>query len=173
MHNMKKYVILIVLALLVVAYEGYGIYEAQKPAIAPVVVYKAPEVPKVADIIKATNDYRATKGLAPLAENAKLDESACLKAQDMMTKDYWAHVSPDGTQPWSWFKRVGYDYRYAGENLAYGFNSGKVVMNGWINSPEHEVNLVGDYTETGVCVKTGQYQGGNNNLVVAHYGKLR
>lgn len=112
-------------------------------------------------IIQLTNKYRATKGLVSLTENAQLDQSACLKAQDMVAKNYWAHVSPDGLQPQYWVEQVGYHYYRLGENLAYGFRTSNDVMSGWEKSPEHEANLSGDYTETGVCVLYDQsYMGG-------------
>lgn len=134
-------------------------------------VVQAPKI-TVADIIKLTNDYRATKGLQPLIENPLLDESACAKAQHMIDNKYWAHVSPDGIQPWYFFEQAGYVYDKAGENLAHGYSTSYVIVDGWIHSPTHEENLVGPYNETGICIKTDiayQYKK-STTLVVAHYG---
>lgn len=124
------------------------------------------------EIIQLTNDYRATKGLQPLVENELLDRSACAKAQHMIDNNYWAHVAPDGTLPWYFFEQAGYPYDHAGENLAYGYTTTLGLITGWGKSPLHEKNLVGEYTETGVCIKPGlRYQGQiNTTLVVAHYG---
>ena len=66
------------------------------------------KTPSAADIISRTNDYGSTKGLGILRENQKLKESACLKAHDMIDNNYWAHISPDGIEPWYWFDRAGY-----------------------------------------------------------------
>ena len=28
------------------------------------------------------------------------------KGQDMIAKDYWAHIAPDGTEPWKFLKTL-------------------------------------------------------------------
>ena len=123
------------------------------------------------EIISMTNAYRQTKSLPPLHESELLDASACHKADDMVARDYWSHDAPDGTKPWVFFQKVGYGYQKAGENLAYGFTSARSTVDGWINSPTHEANLAGDYTELGICVRGPvQYQGGEHYVIVAHYG---
>jgi uncharacterized protein YkwD len=133
------------------------------------------EVASVAGILKKTNEYRASKKLTPLIESALLDRSACMKAQDMVSKNYWSHVSPSGVQPWYWIESVGYKYSAAGENLSYNLLNSAGIVNAWIASPEHEKNLVGPYTETGICVLSNiEYQGSSTTtLVVAHYGAPR
>lgn len=40
-----------------------------------------------------------------------------------------------------------------GENIAYNFNSPKDALNAWLNSPDHKINLVGDYTHFGIAIK--------------------
>lgn len=131
-------------------------------------------VPDAKQIIAATNDYRASKGLQPLTENAKLDQSACLKAQDMVAKNYWAHVSPDGISPSDLANQVGYLYHNLGENLAYGFDTSDNVVTAWEKSPGHEKNMVGDYTETGVCVMGNvSYKNATYSVIVAHYASQR
>ena len=125
------------------------------------------------DIISLTNEYRVAKGLEPLVENDTLHNSACAKARHMIDGNYWSHNAPDGTEPWHFFTEAGYPLSgHTGENLAMAYFSSKNVVDGWISSPTHEVNLSGGYVDTGVCVKTGiSYQGKTNtNLVVAHYG---
>ncbi len=125
--------------------------------------------PSAKEIIRLTNEYRATKGLSSLVENEKLNQSACLKAQDMIENDYFEHVSPNGIDPWYWFNQVEYTYRNAGENLAYQYRFSDDIVNGWIDSPTHEANLSGDYTEIGACVKFLQ----TKEIAVAHYATPR
>lgn len=180
---MKRKLLFTLLAVLAVAGGGYGAWakwgvkaEAPMPVAvqkveAPKAVEKPKEIPKVADIIKATNVSRTTNGLAPLTESALLDKSACLKADDMIAKNYWAHVSPDGIEPWYWIQQVRYFYKKAGENLAYGFNTGNQIVTAWMNSQTHKDNVLGSYTETGACIVSSKsYLGGDNTVVVAHYG---
>ncbi len=67
------------------------------------------------EVIRLTNEKRAQNGVAGLSENKTLDDAALAKGLDMLAKGYWAHVAPDGTQPWAFFTSFGYSYRFAGE----------------------------------------------------------
>jgi len=69
-------------------------------------------------VIELTNQQRLERGLSPLSLNPTLNQTAQLKAGDMFAFSYWAHNSPSGRDPWSFFKEAGYTYLYAGENLA-------------------------------------------------------
>ena len=124
----------------------------------------------VGTIVNLTNQERSKGGLGNLTTNAELMQAAQAKADDMFANNYWAHVSPSGTTPWSFFQAAGYQYEYAGENLAKDFNSSAGVLNGWMNSPEHRDNILnGNYTNIGVAVKNGQLEGKDTTLVVALY----
>ena len=125
----------------------------------------------VQDLLKDTNADREANGLAPLVLNPELTKAAQMKAQDMFAKDYWAHVSPDGTTPWVWIRKSGYNYLYAGENLARGFDSSDSVLNAWMNSPEHRANLLSpNYTDIGFAVQSGMLTGTDTTLVVQEFG---
>lgn len=103
-------------------------------------------------IVEAMNSERASKGLRPLRLNATLSAAAADRVEDMLSKRYFAHVSPDGTQPFVWAKRRGYDYRTIGENLAVGYG-GAAVVRGWMNSPGHRANILGRaFDEVGVAI---------------------
>ena len=123
-------------------------------------------------LLAGTNNARAANGLAPLSLNSQLNNSAQAKAQDMANKNYWAHVSPDGTQPWYFFDQAGYAYIRAGENLAYGFMTSQGAVDGWMNSATHRANILGDYYDVGFgIVNAPDYQSnGQQTIVVAHYG---
>lgn len=123
-------------------------------------------------LLSSTNATRAAHGLGALTGDGQLNTSAQAKAQDMLNKDYWAHVAPDGTEPWYFFNQAGYSYSRASENLAYGFMSSQAVIDGWMNSASHRDNLLGQYNDVGFgIVNIPNYQGGGEQtLVVAHYG---
>ena len=105
-------------------------------------------------------------------ENALLDKAAQLKAEDMAVKGYFAHTSPEGKTPWYWFDQVGYRYTYAGENLAVNFFETEDVANAWMNSPTHRANIVKkDYTEIGIGVALGIYQGRSTVFVAQLFAK--
>jgi len=123
------------------------------------------------DLLKDTNLQREANGLPPLALNSELTKAAQMKAKDMFAKDYWAHVSPDGTTPWVWIRDAGYSYLYAGENLARGFNTSDDVVTAWMNSPEHRANMLSpNYTDIGFAVESGTLTGTQTTLVVQEFG---
>ncbi|MCX6724696.1 MAG: CAP domain-containing protein, partial [Candidatus Shapirobacteria bacterium] len=118
-----------------------------------------------------TNQKRAENGLTPLALNGKLNEVAQRKAGDMFAFNYWAHVSPSGRSPWSFFQEVGYKYLYAGENLARDFMNSEAVVEAWMNSPSHRDNLLNpNYKEIGLSVVNGTLNGVETTLVVQMFG---
>ncbi len=123
-------------------------------------------------LIELTNKERAAAGFPVLMHNSALDNSAALKAEDMLARDYFAHDSPLGTTPWEWFKQAGYNYTYAGENLAMNFSEAEEAMTAWMNSPTHKANILnGNYDEIGIAVAVGQINGRKTTIVVQHFGK--
>lgn len=123
------------------------------------------------DLYAAANSSRAANGLGSFSLNGQLNNAAQAKAQHMADNNYWAHVAPDGTQPWYFFEAAGYNYSRAGENLAYGFSTSYATNDGWMNSASHRANILGDYAEVGFgIVNAPSFQGGENTIVVAHYG---
>lgn len=117
------------------------------------------------------NDERADLDLPPLRENSLLAQAAQLKAEDMASKSYFAHTSPEGLTPWHWFREVGYDYIYAGENLAVNFFESADVAEAWMNSPTHRANIVKEnYTEIGIGVASGIYEGRHTIFVAQLFG---
>lgn len=122
-------------------------------------------------LLDQTNLARLQSGQLPLRLSDELNNAAYLKAQDMFAKQYWAHSSPDGTQPWKWFGDVGYDYNEAGENLAKNFTSTSAVMTAWLNSPGHKDNVLkSSYQDVGFAVVNGEFDGRPASIVVALYG---
>ncbi len=116
-------------------------------------------------LIYLTNQSREESGLNSLVENEKLNQAAALKAKNMIDNQYFSHTSPTGITPWYWFSETGYEYEYAGENLAIGFYDSKEVFDAWSASPSHRDNLLNPkYTEIGTSVMSGF--GGNDAVVV-------
>jgi hypothetical protein len=118
-----------------------------------------------------TNEERSKYNLPTLTVNSQLSQAAQLKADDMASKGYFSHNSPDGKTPWYWFEAVGYKYNYAGENLAVNFSDSEEVTQAWMNSPSHQANLVGrNYSEMGTGIASGIYKGNETIFVVQLYG---
>ncbi len=125
----------------------------------------------VKELLTYTNQNRESQGLKPLESNAQLEDAAARKAKDMFDKGYWAHNSPDGTTPWSFISSAGYDYVYAGENLARGFNSANEVVKAWMASPDHRANILSaNYNDVGFAVAHGNLSGEETFLVVQEFG---
>ena len=123
------------------------------------------------DLIAFTNIERAHSELNSLQESAVLDRAAQAKANDMAAKGYFSHTGPNGEEPWRWLVEAGYDYRYAGENLAVRFSDSKEVVDAWMASPTHKANIVkSQYTEIGIGVADGTYQGQPVTFVVQFFG---
>lgn len=118
-----------------------------------------------------TNDQRIQNNASPLSENALLKLAAEEKAKDMATRGYFAHNSPEGYLPWYWLDKVGYRYQHAGENLAVNFTDSKDVVDAWMRSPTHRENIVKRiYTETGIGMATGVYEGRPAIYVAQFFG---
>jgi hypothetical protein len=117
------------------------------------------------------NEARQEKNLTPLALNNKLATAAELKTEDMINKDYFEHTSPSGVTPWYWFKIAGYNFTYAGENLAMDFFETDAVFQTWMNSPSHRDNILNpDFKEIGIAVNEGKIQEHQTTLAVLTFG---
>lgn len=142
----------------------------QTTTMLPSVLGYASQIPS-SEIITLTNTERQQRGLSTLSLSAELTKAAEKKAADMFSKDYWAHVSPVGTQPWFFITEAGYAYRYAGENLARDFTDPQSVVKAWIASPSHKENVLNNrYQEIGVAVVDGKLGGRETTLVVQMFG---
>jgi len=123
------------------------------------------------ELIELTNQKRIENSLVTLQHSPTLDEAARLKAIHMFDKNYWAHVSPDGVEPWHWFGVAGYSYISAGENLARDFDTSSGVVTAWMASPTHRENLLyPQFQEIGMAVVNGVLDGRETTLVVQLFG---
>lgn len=123
------------------------------------------------EVVRLTNQKRTEAGLSPLTLNQTLASAAYTKGRDMIDRDYWAHVAPDGTQPWKFFTDFGYRYRYAGENLARDFSNPSSAVDAWMNSPTHKDNILNPkYKEIGVGVTEGDLAGVDTTIIVQFFG---
>lgn len=123
------------------------------------------------EIISLSNQERAKAGLPHLSQNPQLTNAAYAKAQDMFSQNYWAHVSPTGTQPWTFIRNAGYNYQSAGENLARDFADSNSLMAAWMASSSHKENILSSrYENIGVAVMDGTLEGIETRLVVQMFG---
>jgi uncharacterized protein YkwD len=122
-------------------------------------------------LVNLTNQNRVAANISELTVNPLLERAAQMKADDMAAKGYFAHNTPDGKTPWYWFEQAGYQYIYAGENLAVNFTESRDVETAWMNSPGHFLNIMNPkFTEIGIATSSGSYKGRQAVFVVQLFG---
>lgn len=125
----------------------------------------------VDEVVNITNQKRIENGLESLEYNEKLASAAYAKGNDMLEKEYWAHIAPDGAEPWKFFIDAGYSYRFAGENLAKDFSNASSAVDAWMASPSHRDNMLSSkYQEIGIAVVEGDVAGVDTTIIVQLFG---
>jgi len=122
-------------------------------------------------IIELVNESRLSHGLGVVSEQSDLSYAAQMKAEDMLKNQYFSHDTPSGQTPWYWIERAGYEYRYAGENLAIHFDTAEAQHRAWMESPTHRQNILKpEYEDIGIAVRTGVFQGAETTVVAQFFG---
>jgi uncharacterized protein YkwD len=143
-------------------------------AFLPTTVFVLPEIltEQQIKIITLTNEVRRDRGNPPLVIHPKLVQSAGLKAEDMATGEYFAHVSPENHGLAYFLGKAGYVYRSAGENLGMGFVDAEQLVKAWVNSPTHYANIIDtEFVELGVNLAHGVYDSISTVYAVQHFGE--
>lgn len=125
-------------------------------------------------VIAWTNNQRRQNGSLPgLKENSKLNKAAEAKVKDMFDQQYFEHESPEGNGPGDLARNANYAFLSIGENLALGnFDDDQALVQAWMDSPGHRANIVSTkYTEIGVAVGRGIYEGRQVWLAVQEFGR--
>ena len=106
-----------------------------------------------AAIVCLVTQERRRFGLPPLRESVRLDRSAQGHSDDMVRRDYLAHVSPGGSSPFARISATGYRWSAAGENIATGFPTPASVITAWMSDVGHCQNILDPlYAHIGVGV---------------------
>jgi len=118
------------------------------------------------EILNQINNIRVSNGLGPLSANAHLSDIATSRSMDMLSRDYFSHYTPEGTNIFNILQANGVLYRNAGENLAHSrpadIGSASAFMNAWMNSPGHRANILrGAYGQIGI----GEVSNGSRRVV--------
>jgi uncharacterized protein YkwD len=88
----------------------------------------------------------------PLSLSPALNKAALAHAQDMARHDHFEHRGTDGSSPADRASRAGYRWRQVAENIASGAPDARSVVDGWLDSPGHCVNLMSaQYREMGIA----------------------
>ena len=130
--------------------------------------------PGVADIrdefLAAVNQARSVSQVCgstpygpapPVSWSDNLAMAAYLHSEDMALNNFFSHTGSDGSSAGQRISRQGYPWRTYGENIAVGYPTVSSVIQGWLGSEGHCVNLMDpDFTEIGAGYAIGPY-GGN------------
>jgi uncharacterized protein YkwD len=110
-------------------------------------------------MLKLVNDVRqsgcncggtAMPPVPPVTWNALLAKAAYDHSADMKTKNYFSHTGVNGSTPGSRFTAAGYTWVTYAENISLGYTSETAVMNGWLTSEGHCLNIMNaNYKEMG------------------------
>lgn len=108
-------------------------------------------------IVELINKERTVRGLNPLNIDEDLCRAANLKSSNMLAKNYFEHFAY-GVSPWVLIQNSGYNYQYAGENLAKDFVTAEGVVAAWMASPAHRKNLLSsDFEDVCVGIAKGNF----------------
>ncbi len=123
------------------------------------------------EIFDLTNQSRQAENINILNWNEELTRAAQVKADDMVTNGYFAHISPDGKQPWEWIDKGDYYFLYMGENLAMDFSSARIAHSAFQQSPTHWKNIMNaKYQDMGVGVAVGTINNRETIVLVEFFG---
>lgn len=108
--------------------------------------------------LRLVNRDRQLNGLTPLVEDTLLSQTAQLHAEDMLKRNYYAHITPEGKTPSDRFAQLGGSHG-VGENIIQLTGATGIVLNyslieqfhkSWMYSQGHRQNLLKpDYTRIG------------------------
>lgn len=117
----------------------------------------------VAEVLRLTNQARANgyncdtgreggRGLPPLTLDAQLGKAALSQSAAMALHNYFDHISGmDGSTPAQRIEAAGVEAKASAENIAVGQKTPAQVVQGWLRSHGHCVNIMGNYTFIGIA----------------------
>ncbi len=111
-------------------------------------------------IFQLTNEARRQQGVPTLTWETSLQNAARAHSADMLSRNYFSHMSPDGR---TYHERIRSAYPFALSSTAENIWSGtghdpgntnrlaRLIVNNWMSSPGHRENLLNpEFTDIGV-----------------------
>ena len=121
------------------------------------------------DMLSRVNKYRSDNGKPSLQFDDKLMEAAIMQAKGQAKMRKMSHIGIPGQETIG--KRidlVGFKGQAFGENAGVSsVNDNDLIFNGWLNSPGHAGNILGDYNYFG----NGKAKGGSDYYYAHVFGK--
>lgn len=140
-----------------------------KPKVSLLNAHGGRSLPQVRQFALAlVNRDRQLNGLLPLVEDPLLSQSSQQHSQDMMNRNYYAHITPEGRTPTDRFAQVGgrggvgenivQQTGKTGVSLSYGLI--EAFQKSWMYSTEHRQNLLKpDYKRFGYGIVVDPMKG--------------
>jgi uncharacterized protein YkwD len=99
-----------------------------------------------------------------LGWSSRLTDASAAHSRDMATQNYFNHTSLDGRTLGDRVDATGYAWSTVGENIAAGYATVNIVVDAWIASEGHCVNLLSpNFTEVGLACVPGTASSTYNN----------
>lgn len=112
-----------------------------------------------ARILELVNQERLAVGLKPLEPDPELTEVSRRHSADMLARGYFAHVTPEGFDPFDRMRDSGVSFLIAGENLALA-RTVEIAHTGLMNSPGHRANILRpQFGRVGIGIMDGGIRG--------------
>ncbi|HEU0113003.1 MAG TPA: CvpA family protein [Flavisolibacter sp.] len=110
-------------------------------------------------MLQMVNAERTKRGLQPLKPDAEMTAVARKHSQDMFSRGYFSHYTPEGKDPFDRMKASNVSFTSAGENLALG-QTLTICHQGLMNSPGHKANILRPtYGRLGIGILDGGIHG--------------
>ena len=126
----------------------------------------APEQIDVAKLVYLVNEARKVSrycgeeyfySAGAVIWDEKIVEASQIHSDDMNLNNFFDHQGSDGTNAGDRLHTVQYSWQTWGENIAKGYDTEEEVIEGWLDSPGHCVNIMNpDFIQMGIAV-SGAY----------------
>lgn len=106
----------------------------------------------IREVVKLVNEEREKAGLNLLEYDEDLAYAATRRSVENAYYNNFSHTRPNGTSCLTIFAEYNVYYHRAGENIAMRQKTPEEVMEDWMESPGHRMNILGKYTRIGIGV---------------------
>ncbi len=118
------------------------------------------------DLLYLINTNRNESGLPSLNLNPSISLVAESRSNDMISRNYFSHTTPDGKTIFNILVENGIMYAAAGENIQQAtppsWGTPQVFLNAWMSSSVHRNNILSPlYSQAGIGISN------NSNRIVA------
>jgi uncharacterized protein YkwD len=112
-----------------------------------------------AQMLEMVNKERIKAGLSTLSPDPEMTNVGRAHSQDMFRRGYFAHVNPEGKDPFDRMKDANVRFYAAGENLALA-QTLPIAHTNLMNSPGHRANILNpSFHRLGIGILDGGFYG--------------